>query len=96
MTKQQAIELEKEVDELFSDELNEKCTVSMALTKALRVQIGKNFINVRVDKEKVVWVHWIGDFNDLRHYIDHILITIQNNREKIEFFLKSCEMELED
>lgn len=98
MTKQEAKQLELEVDKLFSDALNEKCTVSMALTRALKVQIGENFINIKVKPEGdyVDWVHWDWYYSDLKDYINKIFFVIRDNREKIELLLKSYEMKLED
>lgn len=96
MTKQEARQLELEVDRLFSDALETECTVSMTLTRALRVQIGENFINVRTDKEIVDWIHWIGDYSDLKCYINKIFLVIRDNREKIDLLLKSYEIKLED
>ena len=37
MTKQEAIELESEMDKLFSETLETDCEISMALTGALRI-----------------------------------------------------------
>lgn len=92
MTKQQAIELEESIDNLFSEKLETNCEVSMALAGALRVSLNNGFININSRTKRVAWVKWNGDYGELQDYINKIIITITENEEKIEMLINSYVM----
>lgn len=89
MTKQEAIDLENEIGELFSEELETECEVSMALTGALRISVKDGFFNIKVDKKVVDWVKWSGDYEILQDYINKAKIVIEENEEKIGMLMQS-------
>lgn len=89
MTKQEAIDLEKEIDKLFSEKLETDCEVSMALTGALRISVDYGFFNIKVDTELVDWVKWNGFYDVLQDYINKAILVIRQNKEKLDLLLQS-------
>lgn len=89
MTKQEAIELENEVDKLFSEKLETDCEVSMALTGALRISVDYGFINIKVDSQAVDWVKWSGDYEVLKDFINKSILVIRENRNKLDMLIQS-------
>ena len=92
MTKQEAIELESQMDKLFSEEFGIDCQVSMSLTGALRISFENGFINIKTDTQVVDWVKWNGFYDDLRDYINKVIIVIRENKEKINMLMESYRM----
>lgn len=92
MTKQQAIELEANIDKLFSEKLETDCEVSIALAGALRISLNNGFININSRTKRVAWVKWNGDYDELQNYINKIIIVITGNEEKIEMLINSYKM----
>ena len=97
MTKQEALDLEKEVDKLFSEKLETECRVSMALTGTLKLSVDYGFFNIKIEEDTqfVDWVKWSGDYMTLYNYINIAIITIINNKEKINKLLQSYGMRRE-
>lgn len=89
MTKQEAIDLEKEIDKLFSEKLETACEVSMALTGALRISVDYGFFNIKADTKVVDWVKWSGDYEVLQDYINKAKLVIEENEEKIVELIQS-------
>lgn len=89
MTKQEAIDLESEIDKLFSEKLETDCEVSMALTGALRISVDYGFFNIKVDTQVVDWVKWSGDYETMQDYINKSVLIIRENKEKIDFLMQS-------
>lgn len=92
MTRQQAIELEANIDKLFSEELETDCEVSMALAGTLRVSLNNGFVNINSRTKRVAWVKWNGGYDELQDYINKIIIVIVENEEKIEMLINSYKM----
>lgn len=92
MTKKEAMELESSIDKLFSEKLETDCEVSMALTGALRISLDEGFFNIKVDTEVVDWVKWNGDYGILQDYINKAILTIRENKEKIDMLMQSYRM----
>lgn len=89
MTKQEARDLELEIDKLFSERLETDCEVSMALTGALKVSVYEGFFNIKVDKNAVDWVKWNGDYGILQDYIRNAILVISENKERIAELMQS-------
>ena len=89
MTKQEAIELESEIDKLFSEKLKTDCEVSMALTGALRISVDGGFFNIKTDTQVVDWVKWNGEYEVLQDYINKAKLVIEENEEKIDLLMQS-------
>lgn len=92
MTKQEALDLEKEIDKLFSEKLETDCEVSMALTGALRISVNEGFFNIKLDSQAVDWVKWSGDYETLQDYINKATLAIRENKEKIDMLMQSYVM----
>lgn len=92
MTQKEAIDLEKEVDKIFSEKLEADCEVSMSLAGALRISVDNGFFNIKCDKQSVDWVKWNGDYEVLKEYINKSILAIRENREKIDMLMKSYTM----
>lgn len=96
MTKKEAIDLENEVDKIFSEKLGTDCEVSMTLTGTLRISADEGFFNINTDKEVVDWVKWNGDYQILQEYINKTIIAIRENKEKVNLLLASYRMKSEE
>lgn len=92
MTKQEAIDLESKVDKLFSEKLETDCEISMALTGALRISSKDGFISIDTKMQVVDWVKWNGFYDDLQDYINKAILTIRENKEKIDLLMQSYRM----
>lgn len=92
MTKQEALDLEKEIDKLFSEKLETDCEVSMALTGALRISVNDGFFNIKADTQAVAWVKWSGDYETMQDYINKAILAIMENKEKIDTLMQSYVM----
>lgn len=89
MTKQEAINLETKIDQMFSKKLETNCEVSMALTGALKISVDDGFFNIKIDTKSVDWVKWNGDYETLQDYISKIKLVIEENVEKIDLLMQS-------
>lgn len=89
MTKQEAVDLEKEIDKLFSKKLETDCEVSMALTGALRISVDYGFFNIKADTKAVDWIKWSGDYETMQDYINKTKLVIEENEEKIAELMQS-------
>lgn len=93
MTKQEAVQIEKECDKMFSDALGTDCNVSMTLAGNFSVSFKSHFVNInKYDLFTVDWIKYIGDYDDLLTYIERIQRTISKNRAKIELLMQSYGM----
>lgn len=89
MTKQEAIELETKCDEIVSEYLNEKCTVSMALTGRLKVNFGDNYFSFEKDMNTVNYVMFHGFYSDLENCINTIRKCFRDNKKLFKNLLCS-------
>lgn len=67
--KSEAIKLEKESDKLFSDALGRGCTVSIALSGALKIAFEECYITVKPLSGTVDWIKWHGGYDDLGYCV---------------------------
>lgn len=96
MTKQEAIDLETKIDDIFSKATGKICQCSMALTGAFSVSFGENFVNInKYDLQSPDWVHYIGDYDELMDYISAIQKTIRENSEDVKLLLESYNMRID-
>ena len=90
MTKQQAIDLEKECDKIFSDAIGWECAVSMAINGRLQVHFNDNYINFGGDDfETPLYLKFHGGYDELQDYIIKIRFAIRQNKDKIKLLMQS-------
>ena len=95
MTKNEAIELERQCELLLSKQLGFECMISLSLNGRLRIQFDDSFINLSSDFSHAQYVKFIGYFDELLDYCDDILKCVQENRELFEKLVWSYEHILE-
>ena len=98
MTRKEAMELEKDVEELFKEALGIDCKVSLALSNKLRISFEGGFICLKLDASDADWVSYTGWYSDLQEYIFNALNYMKINKELIDKLIWSYEhiTELED
>lgn len=93
MTKQEAIDLEAKMDDIFSKATGKDCSCSMTLTGTFRVSFGENFVNInKYDLQSPDWVKYSGDYEELMDCISAIQKAIRENVEDVKLLLKSYNM----
>ncbi len=93
MTKHEAFELEAKIDDIFSKATGKICQCSMALTGALRVGFGDNFVNInKYDLQSPDWVKYSGDYDELLDCISAIQKAIRDNEKDVKTLLDSYSM----
>ena len=83
MTKQEALDLETKMDNIFSKATGKECSCSMTLLGSFRVSFGKNFVNVN---------KYDGDYDELMDCISAIQKAIRKNAEDVKLLLESYHM----
>ena len=98
MTREEAMELEKEVDKLFTLALGEECECSLNLAGKLRISFNENSICIRPSDGYIDWIKYEGFHDDLAKYYAKILQCHIDNKEIINKLVWSYEhvTELED
>lgn len=81
MTEKEALEIENRCDEVMSEAIGEKCTVSMALTGRLKVNFDQNYFSLNKDFEGASYMNFHGDYQDLLSYIAEACKCVSDNKE---------------
>lgn len=91
MTKLEALKLEKKCDELMSEYLHTKCSVSMALTGKLKVEFGGDYITLTKDYKDAAYINFTGFYFDLKGYVDAIIRCVDANKTLFDELMWSYE-----
>jgi uncharacterized protein (DUF342 family) len=94
MTKLEAIELENKCDELVSEAIGEKVSVSMALTGRLKINFANDYFSLSEDLTKATYVNYHGYYSDLQDYINKACDCISSNKELFDKLIWSYKNEL--
>lgn len=90
MTKQQAIDLEKECDKIFSDAIGLECTVAVSLNGRLQIYFNDNLIGFcGNDFDKPSYIKFYGGYDMLQEYITKLQHAIRQNKDKIKLLMQS-------
>lgn len=90
MTKQQAIDLEKECDKIFSDAIGWECTVAVSLNGRLQIYFNDNLIGFCGDDfDKPSYIKFYGGYDMLQEYITKLQHAIRQNKDKIKLLMQS-------
>ena len=99
MTKQEAIDLEKQCEVWLADNLNKKSlistdnllTIGLALTGKLRIVLGNCAILLNKDLETINWIQFTGFYSDLEDIKNTIILTIREHKNDYERLIWSYE-----
>ena len=93
MTKQEALDLEAKIDDIFSKATGRECSCSMTLLGSFSVSFGRSFVNIsKYDLQSPDWVKYDGDYDELMDCISAIQKTIRENMEDVKLLLDSYHM----
>lgn len=99
MTKAEAIELENRCDKIMSGYLGMPCTVSMALSGSLKIELNDgDYITWKMSSNRVDYINYVGFYSDLEDDINNIQGCISENYDIFKDLMWSYEHrgELED
>ena len=80
----EAIELERQCDELLNKAINRDAEVSLSLSGYFKITFDDYFICVNIDGTDCGYVKFTGFKSELDNYCEEIMGTIRENRELFE------------